>query len=124
MIAINMKMPEKCSECWFETPRGFCCAKCPEFAGHTEIDGKPDWCPLIPVAQTNPKAYFTEDYIRRKGEDFVLGSAKEGLKHMMMNNIASTPGYIHWETGVDKERQERWMSAKIRVVRIEDGGDE
>jgi len=46
MIQIDMLMPEGCSECRFETKRGFCKAMPDNFCGYTNDEGRPDWCPL------------------------------------------------------------------------------
>lgn len=47
MILIDMPMPEKCSECRFETECGFCKAMPEDFCGYTDDIKKPEWCPLI-----------------------------------------------------------------------------
>ena len=46
LIQIDMPMPYGCSECRFETARGFCKAMPDNFCGFTNDEGKPDWCPL------------------------------------------------------------------------------
>ena len=56
MIYIEMEMPEKCSECRFETQYEFCKAMPDNFCGYTKDEGKPEWCPLkeqeaVPVIQ-------------------------------------------------------------------------
>ena len=59
MIAINMKMPKNCVECRFsQGDYGFCHAMPENFVGYVydnEDEGKPDWCPLIPVFETDYK---------------------------------------------------------------------
>ena len=46
MIQIDMPMPDGCSECRFETKRGFCKAMPDNFCGYTNDEGRPEWCPL------------------------------------------------------------------------------
>lgn len=46
MIQIEMEMPDKCSECRFQTDYYFCSAMPKNFCGNTSDEGKPDWCPL------------------------------------------------------------------------------
>ena len=46
MIHIDMQMPDSCSECRFETKRGFCKAMQDNFCGLTNDEGRPEWCPL------------------------------------------------------------------------------
>lgn len=46
MIKIDMPMPEKCSECRFETEYGYCKAMPDNFCGYTDDVEKPEWCPL------------------------------------------------------------------------------
>lgn len=46
MIKIEMEMPDKCSECRFQTEYEFCSATPENFCGATYDEGKPDWCPL------------------------------------------------------------------------------
>lgn len=59
MIAIDMKMPENCVECRFgQGDYGFCHAMPENFCGYVnqiEDEGKPDWCPLIPIIETHYK---------------------------------------------------------------------
>ena len=55
MIQIDMEMPEKCSECRFQSEYYQCCAKESEFCGYTVDDGKPDWCPLVNCESVSPK---------------------------------------------------------------------
>ena len=48
-----MEMPEKCSECRFQSEHYYCSAMEKEYCGYTwDDDGKPDWCPLI---DANPR---------------------------------------------------------------------
>lgn len=49
MVAIDMKMPENCSECRFETECGFCKAEPENFCGFTDDNKRPEWCPLKEV---------------------------------------------------------------------------
>ena len=46
MIWIDMPMPEKCSECRFETECGYCKAMPDNFCGNTDDRKRPEWCPL------------------------------------------------------------------------------
>lgn len=46
MIQIDMPIPDSCSECRFETERGFCKAMSDNFCGYTKDEGRPEWCPL------------------------------------------------------------------------------
>jgi len=46
MIHIDMPMPEKCSECRFETEYGYCKAMPENFCGITDYVERPEWCPL------------------------------------------------------------------------------
>ena len=59
MIAINMKMPENCVECRFsEGEYAFCYAMPENFCGYVydnEDEGRPGWCPLIPIIETHYK---------------------------------------------------------------------
>ena len=57
MIAINMEMPENCVECRFSQGNYMFCHAMPEnFCGYvyeSEGEGRPDWCPLIPIIETH-----------------------------------------------------------------------
>ena len=70
MIQIDMPMPDGCSECRFETARGFCKAMPDSFCGYTNDEGRPAWCPL--KAQENLKQkmwnalYAEEDKLEKK----------------------------------------------------------
>lgn len=59
MIAIDMKMPLSCVECRFsQGDYGFCHAMTENFCGYVyenEDEGRPDWCPLIPIIETHYK---------------------------------------------------------------------
>lgn len=58
MIAIDMEMPENCVVCQFDMPDGSCAAMPINFCGHTaysELERKPEWCPLIPIIETHYK---------------------------------------------------------------------
>lgn len=57
MIRIDMQMPEGCSECRFETERGFCKAMPDNFCGYTNDKGRPEWCPL---KEQEPKPVIQE----------------------------------------------------------------
>jgi len=59
MILIDMPMPEKCSECRFETEYWFCKAMPDNFCGNTKNDGRPQWCPL---KEQEPKPYPGMNY--------------------------------------------------------------
>lgn len=59
MIAIDMKMPKNCVECRFgQSECGFCHAMTANFVGYiyqSEDECRPDWCPLIPIIETQYK---------------------------------------------------------------------
>lgn len=46
MVQIDMPMPEKCSECRFETVYGYCKAMPENYCGNTDDVERPEWCPL------------------------------------------------------------------------------
>ena len=52
-----MKMPKNCIECRFgQSECGFCHVMTANFVGYiyqSEDEGRPDWCPLIPVFETH-----------------------------------------------------------------------
>lgn len=58
MIQIDMPMPDSCSECRFETKRGFCKAMPDNFCGYTNYERKPEWCPL---KEQEPRVMTLED---------------------------------------------------------------
>ncbi len=57
MVAIEMKMPRKCADCRFAQAqygrRYWCAAECMNLKV-TEINTRPNWCPLIEVAAVAP----------------------------------------------------------------------
>ena len=59
MIAIDMEMPLSCVECRFsQGDYGFCHAMPENFCGYvygSEDEGRPSWCPLIPIIETHYK---------------------------------------------------------------------
>ena len=46
MIQIDMKMPDNCDECRFNTEYAFCKAMPDNFCGNTDDRKRPEWCPL------------------------------------------------------------------------------
>ena len=59
MIAIDMPMPENCVECRFsQGDCGICHAMTKNFCEYvygSEDEGRPGWCPLIPIIETHYK---------------------------------------------------------------------
>ena len=51
LLIKEMKMPEKCPDCNFESELGFCLAKSPDFCGYTDDIRRPDWCPLVELPE-------------------------------------------------------------------------
>ncbi len=51
LLIKEMKMPEKCPDCNFESELGFCLAKSPDFCGYTDDIRRPDWCPLFELPE-------------------------------------------------------------------------
>ena len=66
VIQIDMPMPDSCSECRFETARGFCKAMPDNSCGFTNYEGRPEWCPLKEQEAVEPiaikKEMFDEFY--------------------------------------------------------------
>ena len=65
MIRIDMVMPENCKECRFRSNKWCYCI--PEFESQptpTDLDKRPDWCPLLPVNAKMPKPAI-DDFMKK-----------------------------------------------------------
>lgn len=80
MIAIDMKMPERCEDCRFEREDGSCCAMSKDFMGSTwdsPAKGKPGWCPLRQVDKFMVENIVSKEDIEYIGRDTVKKYLKQ-----------------------------------------------
>ena len=105
MIAIDIKMPENCVECRLgKGDYGFCHAMPENFCGYVyedEDEGKPDWCPLLPVDKVLSEHVVSEEDIQRFDKDEVFRYAKLESGKKIAKLIAESDNYTTWSDNID-----------------------
>ena len=73
----EMKMPDNCESCAFESGFGFCLAKSDNFCGYTNYNKRPEWCPLVELPKKHGRL-FDETEVKRVLHDLPDGEYKWG----------------------------------------------
>ena len=88
VLVKNMKMPEKCPDCNFESEHGFCLAKSPNFCGYTDELVRPDWCPLVELPEKHGRLIDGDALVTEMTNGIRAGNLEDGYeKYQNINNM-------------------------------------